>query len=794
MQIKTDFSELQERLEDLRSEVQNETDETKKQEKNEEIQNLESELSGMKTLIDKLKDLQEQDLNSLKTRLQSLKNLNQKVGWETADLASEVKEWVGSVPTTYELLKDSETCNRLINIISSNPKEFSNLPWDTPEKKLEYIFTKIRSSIVLFMKNKLWDSETTNLVISNTIAPAFEWNLMEMLRDQWNEANIGMLKGIDKISRDSFNKLVKWVSNFANKTAWSYAKFSQWLNAIDYLSVHNWVLRAPNKSEILTSPVKFQEYMNDPRFSAKDFSPYSSLNDNIFKVDKDQNFNFNLSDSQKQEVLQKIWNIQIVNNPKTTALIAGMLDKPEQFLQKTQWLQKTANWLLDGIDSINSVTKVFWCDILWDISKPASERGFIFKILDFVCKLIWITWGLEWIVKKWRMDRMNLTDEKNENISQIFDKYKEEAWDNISLSVTWPESCKSALNVFAVTDPRNQSSTQWDYLRDAIADNVDIGQVSPAVVQEILWAWYLKKEIVTVDGKQQEKISVDASKISENEKKQLAHKHLQIMKSYLESDYEALKDFYSSIHSSQDLALCMTASLYASRDDVIEWVKAKVFLPENYGSVRSDWTVSQNVDTSWWDKLDSTETSDKQKVSEKWMYDKITGYWITDKNQIAYILATVKWETNPDGTWFINVEENWKWKGKEYWNIDPNTNKAYYGRWFVQLTWKRNYEQYTEIIRKGGRDFKDNEGKIIKWNDINLIEDPDTILRSNELAAFILVHWMKNGTFTGKKLDDYINWDKVDFEWARKIVNWNDRSQEFANNAQTYLDKLSSYA
>jgi hypothetical protein len=28
-------------------------------------------------------------------------------------------------------------------------------------------------------------------------------------------------------------------------------------------------------------------------------------------------------------------------------------------------------------------------------------------------------------VKKWRMDRMNLTDEKNENISQIFKKYKE---------------------------------------------------------------------------------------------------------------------------------------------------------------------------------------------------------------------------------------------------------------------------------------------------------------------------------------------------------------------------------
>jgi hypothetical protein len=31
-------------------------------------------------------------------------------------------------PTTYELIKDSETCNRLLTVISSNPKEFENLP------------------------------------------------------------------------------------------------------------------------------------------------------------------------------------------------------------------------------------------------------------------------------------------------------------------------------------------------------------------------------------------------------------------------------------------------------------------------------------------------------------------------------------------------------------------------------------------------------------------------------------------------------------------------------------------
>ena len=68
------------------------------------------------------------------------------------------------------------------------------------------------------MKNKLWASNNVEKVINNTIAPAFERSLMELLRDQWNETNVSMLKWIDKISWDSFNKLVSGVSDFAKKT------------------------------------------------------------------------------------------------------------------------------------------------------------------------------------------------------------------------------------------------------------------------------------------------------------------------------------------------------------------------------------------------------------------------------------------------------------------------------------------------------------------------------------------------------------------------------------------------
>ena len=587
-QIKNSFSELKKRLDNLKSEIKIESEENKKKEKQAEIDKMEKDLAEMRSLIDKLSSLQDQELQSLKTRLEQYSQVRENVNEETSDLLREKTQ----TPTTCELLKNSETYNRLLNIISSNPDKFKNLPWDTPEAKLEYVFAKIRNSIVLFMKNKLWKSENIEKVINNTIAPAFERNFMEMLRDQWNETNTGMLQGLNKISWDSFSKLVSWVWDFAKKTTWSYNKFSQWMNAIDYLSVHNWVFRDPNKSEVLSNPLKFQEYMNDARFAAQWFSPYTSIPDNIFKIDENQNYNFGVSLQEKQEILQKIWNIQVANNPKTTALIVKMLDKPEKFLWATAWLQKTANGLLDWVNAINSVTKVLWIDLLWECTKPPEERWFLYRIIDFVCKLIWITGGLEWIVKRWRLDRMNLTDEKNENIGQIFSKYQKWTWRWIDISITDVNSCATVLENFALTDLDKPSTTKWDQLRDIMADNFDINLISPAIIQQTLWNNYLKKEIVTVDGKQQEKISVDVEKIkNEHKEKEIAHKHIWNMKNHLGSNFDDLKDFYANIHNTDDIALCMTASLYVDKNDVIEWVKAKVFLPENYGTFHSNWTV-----------------------------------------------------------------------------------------------------------------------------------------------------------------------------------------------------------
>ena len=74
---------------------------------------------------------------------------------------------------------------------------------------------------------------------------------------------------------------------------------------------------------------------------------------------------------------------------------------------------------------------------------------------------------------------------------------------------------------------------------------------------------------------------------------------------------------------------------------------------------------------------------------------------------------------------------------------------------------------------------------------MNLVKYPDSILKSNDLAAFILIHWMKEWLFTWKKLSDFVNEHMVDFYNARNIVNWMSSSPgKFQNLAKKYLSQM----
>jgi hypothetical protein len=136
------------------------------------------------------------------------------------------------------------------------------------------------------------------------------------------------------------------------------------------------------------------------------------------------------------------------------------------------------------------------------------------------------------------------------------------------------------------------------------------------------------------------------------------------------------------------------------------------------------------------------------------------------KTQIAYVLATTQWETMRT---FKPVKEAF-WLSEE-WRRENLRYYPYYGRGFVQLTWENNYRTYGDILG------------------LDLVGDPDLALQP-ETAAFVLVHGFKVGTFTGRKISDYINQGQTDFVNARRCINGLDKAHEIASIAQTYLHGL----
>lgn len=135
----------------------------------------------------------------------------------------------------------------------------------------------------------------------------------------------------------------------------------------------------------------------------------------------------------------------------------------------------------------------------------------------------------------------------------------------------------------------------------------------------------------------------------------------------------------------------------------------------------------------------------------------------------AYMLATAYHETAytmlpvKEAYW---LSEGWRKNNLRYY--------PYYGRGFVQLTWKENYER---ADRKLGLN-----GALTKNLDLAL--DPSIAMR-------VMVYGMLEGWFTKKKLSDYFDNGKKDYVGARKIINGVDKKQEIAAHARVFEKALS---
>ena len=137
--------------------------------------------------------------------------------------------------------------------------------------------------------------------------------------------------------------------------------------------------------------------------------------------------------------------------------------------------------------------------------------------------------------------------------------------------------------------------------------------------------------------------------------------------------------------------------------------------------------------------------------------------------QVAYMLATVKHETAHT---FQPIQERGGYNYFKYLIgklgirnlIEANKFK---GRGYIMITGRTNFEKFSLIM---GIDF---------------ITNPE-LVREPENAYKIMIYGFVNGTFTGKKITDYINENECDFYNARRCINGLDKAVLISG----YADKI----
>lgn len=133
---------------------------------------------------------------------------------------------------------------------------------------------------------------------------------------------------------------------------------------------------------------------------------------------------------------------------------------------------------------------------------------------------------------------------------------------------------------------------------------------------------------------------------------------------------------------------------------------------------------------------------------------------LDDIRDAAYLLATVHHETAQT---YEPVREAY-WQSEAWRKRNLARYWPFYGRGYVQITWRENYA-------RAGAELG-----------LDLIANPDLAMDA-EVAYRILSNGMRHGWFSNKCLGDYITRDRTDYAGARRIVNGTDRAAALARYA-----------
>lgn len=145
----------------------------------------------------------------------------------------------------------------------------------------------------------------------------------------------------------------------------------------------------------------------------------------------------------------------------------------------------------------------------------------------------------------------------------------------------------------------------------------------------------------------------------------------------------------------------------------------------------------------------------------------------------AYLLGTTFHET---ARTMQPIEEYGKGSGRKYGTPDAQTGQTYYGRGFVQLTWRENYARSDARISEETwipDQSRFPGGKVNQeWHAEQALD--------LHVASVNLFNGCHEGWYTGHKLWDHLTNTKKDYYNARRIVNGTDRAADIAGYAEKF--------
>ena len=148
--------------------------------------------------------------------------------------------------------------------------------------------------------------------------------------------------------------------------------------------------------------------------------------------------------------------------------------------------------------------------------------------------------------------------------------------------------------------------------------------------------------------------------------------------------------------------------------------------------------------------------------------------------QVAYLLATVKWETmntfqpihEMGSLSYFDKYEPGTTIGSGLGNTQTGDGFLYRGRGYVQITGRENYTHIGQLVG------------------VDLVNNPDLALEP-ATAYKIASQGMLHGWFTGRRLSQYtLPGSAPDFINARRIINGQDHASDIAAIAQSFVALL----